>query len=215
MKKINTIIVLTLAILITGSSYSILKAENEPEANQETIITTEIDKPEIVEEITQTDFDKFPASYIQEGFEGVKEAFESMLQGYKDQNDKQILNQVSDKDDVVFVTAGLQIYVGKKELAPAFERDFNKIKDIEIEAPWVSISGKGDIAWLSSIIRAKLTTPAGSANLYGRQTMVFEKNADGWRIVNSHFSYPAYKTSVSVKETPVKQQPQPKNATEE
>lgn len=135
----------------------------------------------------------YPKSYVQEGYEDARKVLDTIIKSYATRDLQGVLNTISDEKDVVFVTAGLQVFIGKEEISNAFEKDFDKISSMELTIPWSVTSGEGNTAWVTSIILANLELLDGTTSISARQTLVLHKEAGGWKIVASHFSYPAYR----------------------
>lgn len=148
-------------------------------------------------------------SYIQEGYEDVQKTFDKLIIGYSNRQLDQIMALIADDEHAVFFGTGARyIIVGKENLRKAFENDFNSIKNIRINVPWISISGKDNIAWLNAIIGFSCNINGEIKQVNARQTIVFEKIEDEWKIVNSHLSFPA----MEIIKPPV-QKPAPKAKT--
>jgi len=131
-------------------------------------------------------------SSIQAGYKGVSNTFNNMMLGYTTKDLNLIMSTIADLNNVVFFGSGARyILVGKENIKSAFKKDFDTIKDFKIYVPWLSISGKGDVAWLNAVVNMSLTTNDKVTKIDGRLSMVMEKFGKDWKIVSSHFSFPA------------------------
>lgn len=180
MNQVKIIALLVIALIINGTAYTPAET-TEVEAINETEVVTQP-----VKEVTT-----YPDSYIQEGLEDVKLLFDMMIKSYETENIDGVLNVISNNDNVVFISSGSDILIGKDEIITAFKKDFETTKNVKIRVPWVYVTGKGNFAVVTAIINADIKLEEGSTSISARQTMTFEKEEDGWKIVNSHLSYPA------------------------
>jgi ketosteroid isomerase-like protein len=65
---------------------------------------------------------------------------------------------------------------------------------VEIEARNIEVTVSGDFAFAHGFVRLTGTKkgPEGTVQFWMRETMCFERQTDGWRIVHEHTSVPFY-----------------------
>lgn len=190
MNQLKLVAILVIALIINGTTFTSAETKEVQTTNTVEVVNTQPAKEE-VDQIIVEEETIYPKSYVQKGFEDVKKEFDKMIENYKTENLAGVLNLISNKDDVVFISSGTDILIGKDEITKAFTKDFEVTKKIDITIPWVYITGKGDSAVLTAIIDAEINLEKGSTIVNARQSLTFEKQKDGWKIVNSHLSYPA------------------------
>ena len=190
MNQLKLISIMVIALIINGTTFTSAETKEVQTTNTVEVVKTQPAK-ENVDQIIVEEETIYPKSYVQKGFEDVKKEFDKMIENYKTENLDGVLNLISNKDDVVFISSGSDILIGKDEITKAFTKDFEVTKKIDITIPWVYITGKGDSAVVTAIINAEINLEKGSTIVNARQSLAFEKQKDGWKIVNSHLSYPA------------------------
>lgn len=185
MYQLKLVSLLVIALIINGTAYTPAETIEVEAINKTEVIAQPVKEESIEEEST------YPDSYIQEGLEDVKFLFDMMIKSYETENLDGVINVISNNDNVVFISSGSDILIGKDEIITAFKKDFETTKNVKIRVPWVYVTGKGNFAVVTAIINADIKLEEGSTSISARQTMTFEKEEDGWKIINSHLSYPA------------------------
>ncbi len=96
-----------------------------------------------------------------------------------------------DPDLVVIGTGVDEVRLGPEELRNGIKRDFEQAGDIKQSIEWLRISAAGDVAWSAGNLTLTTTVDGKEVALRARQTNVYEKQHDGWRVVQLHLSLPA------------------------
>lgn len=141
------------------------------------------------------------SNYIQKGYEDVLSSYNKMIIGYNTQNMDLVLDTIADRDDIVFFGSGNRyLLLGKDSVKEAFKKDFDNITNLSISIPWLTIQGEGDIAWLNSVVNLTFDSNGSPDEVIGRQTIVFKKYDNDWKVLSSHFSFSASENNVAVKQ---------------
>lgn len=150
---------------------------------------------------TNTNQQNFISNYVQKGYESVLDTYNEMIVGYNTQNMDVVLETLADRDDIVFFGSGNRyMLLGKTDIKDAFKKDFDNLNNFNISIPWITIQGDGNVAWLNSILNLTFDSNDKNRQVIGRQTVVFKKDGDEWKIVSSHFSFPALENDDVLKE---------------
>src|SRR3989339_1968064 len=174
MNQLKLISIMVIALIINGTTFTSAETKEVQTTNTVEVVKTQPAK-ENVDQIIVEEETIYPKSYVQKGFEDVKKEFDKMIENYKTENLDGVLNLISNKDDVVFISSGSDILIGKDEITKAFTKDFEVTKKIDITIPWVYITGKGDSAVVTAIINAEINLEKGSTIVNARQSLAFEK----------------------------------------
>jgi uncharacterized protein (TIGR02246 family) len=121
----------------------------------------------------------------------VKAVLDKFAESYAKRDLKSAMSLIApDADVVIYGTGADEKRVGPKEIKAQFERDWSQIEDPALEYNWTSISAAGNVTWaaIDAVLKAKVE--GKSMKFPSRITMVLEKRADKWLIVQGHFSFP-------------------------
>lgn len=187
--KLLAFILTVVCFISVGNAYAQSTKIVEQKENGKTLKMVDVENQQEAEPLK---------SYIQEGYKGVLDTYNKMMIGYINENLDQVLSTIADDKNVVFFGTGEKyILIGKDNIKKAFKLDFKAFEDTDISVPWISISGKDNVAWVSALVEMSLKMEGKETQINARQTMVLEKVGDEWKIVNSHFSFPAMEEQVS------------------
>ena len=97
---------------------------------------------------------------------------------------------VADSDDVIFVGTGTEdVMVGYNQIRAGLMLDFEMFDSILITYEDLFFTEKGDTVIVCMKVEAEIVCGEDVEEIDARQTLVFGKYADEWKIVHSHFSF--------------------------
>jgi hypothetical protein len=187
MMKKSLVVLTMVSLLLFQQAY----AENtEKQKQTEAVTKQEIQNETPVIQAKEDTSDNELDSYVQEGYETVQEAFDKQMIAYITEDLDLLMAMIEEDPNVVFFGAGSKYcLVGKDEIKKAFKTDFTNIQDLKIVVPWLSIRGIGDVAWVNALYNMTFTVDNEQLETNARQSMIFKKAGDEWKIVNSHLSF--------------------------
>ena len=97
----------------------------------------------------------------------------------------------ADADVLVYGTGADEKCVGLAEIERHVLRDWAQSEKASITLGRTSVSSAGAVAWVASDVTFNVTAGGSAVTIPGRLTAVLEQRAEGWLLVQTHFSLPA------------------------
>lgn len=97
----------------------------------------------------------------------------------------------ADADVLVYGTGVDEKCVGLAEIERHVLRDWSQSEKASITLVRTSVSSAGAVAWVASDVTFNVTAGGSAVTIPGRLTAVLEQRAEGWLLVQTHFSLPA------------------------
>ncbi len=120
----------------------------------------------------------------------VKELTAKFLSAYEKKDLAQVMALFAKDSNVVVIdnSPGGR-HVGAAEIENAFEREFAETAKVTMKSEWTSVGKQGNVAWFSSELTAKMTSPEENLTIPIRWSGVLSKREGKWLIVMTHFSF--------------------------
>lgn len=119
----------------------------------------------------------------------VKEFLENYSKAYEKKDLAAVMAMIAPDADVVFVDPGPKgRYVGPDQIKKSYEDDFMQFKSLSTKYTWVSVAGKGDLAWFAADSISAVDMGEEKLNVPARWTGLLEKRQGKWLLIQSHFS---------------------------
>ena len=97
----------------------------------------------------------------------------------------------ADPDLVAVGTGHDERFVGREALRAGLVNDFSQGNEAALRITWASVSGVGNVAWVTADCVVDATVSGRTVSVLGRLTAVLEKREEKWFIMQTHFSLPA------------------------
>jgi uncharacterized protein (TIGR02246 family) len=119
----------------------------------------------------------------------VKEFLENYSKAYEKKDLAAVMAMIAPDANVVFVDPGPKgRYVGPDQIKKSYENDFAQFKSLITKYTWVSVAGKGDLAWFAADSISAVDMGEEKLNVPARWTGLLEKRQGKWLLIQSHFS---------------------------
>ncbi|MEW6350235.1 MAG: nuclear transport factor 2 family protein [Thermodesulfobacteriota bacterium] len=120
----------------------------------------------------------------------IKEIGESFVKAYEKKDLAQLMSLFAqDKDVVVLDNSPNGRHVGTTEIKAAFEKEFADTPKVTIKTEWMSVGGKGDVAWFAGELTAKMESPEEKLTIPVRWSGQLTKRQGKWLFLLAHFSF--------------------------
>lgn len=115
-----------------------------------------------------------------------------LAEGYATRELERVMS-VFAPDPVVLVygTGADEKRVGLDEIRMQVQRDWSQAESTSLTYDWTLVSAAGDVAWVAADATFHVRAGEQAMSLPARLTMVLQKRADRWLVMQGHFSFPA------------------------
>jgi len=122
----------------------------------------------------------------------VKAFADAYVSAYEKKDVNTLLMMISTAPPAVSVdTEANGRHVGPAAIKTQLQNEFKEFKSAKLNRTWISVAGKGDVAWFASEWVAEMDMGPEKAKIPARWTGVLEKQGGKWLLVLSHFSFTA------------------------
>jgi uncharacterized protein (TIGR02246 family) len=122
----------------------------------------------------------------------VNELLEKYSQAYQEKDLDGVLKLFVPDDDLVVIGTGFDEWVkGIDELRSGFERDMDQADEISVKFRNITISTRGNVAWISGHMNMAAKVADEDIYLPGRLSAVVEERNGKWLFTHLHYSLPA------------------------
>jgi ketosteroid isomerase-like protein len=128
----------------------------------------------------------------QETVASVRSVLDRFAASYSAKDETGVLNCFAVGDDGVLVGTGEDEWrVGDVEVRAQVERDFAQADSLGVEYRDLHIGGTDGVAWFAAKATVRASVGGEPFESALRLTGVLTRQVDGWKIVQSHLSFPA------------------------
>jgi ketosteroid isomerase-like protein len=122
----------------------------------------------------------------------IQATLEQWADAYSERDLDRALALVATDDDVVGIGTGQDEWrIGPEEFRAQIERDFSQAEALSVQYEPAVVSEAGSVAWVAGRATVQARVDGQDLSLAGRFTVVLERRAGRWLLMQTHFSVPA------------------------